>query len=174
MGIPETAIRCLGDHVQAERRDRDAFFLCDVQQMVDNILLRYFFELEMLAPGNDRRRDFVKLGRRKNKDRMGGRLLQSLQESIECLPRQHVDLVDDDNLIAAVDGFVLHPFPERSHLVDPSVGSPVDFQNIDGTVFIDFVAEFAFVAGIGCRAMLTIQRFGKNPRRRGFPHSSHA
>ena len=58
-------------------------------------------EVVDLAAREDGGQDLVLLGRGEDEDDMGGRFLQRLEEGIEGLLREHVDLVDDKDLVAS-------------------------------------------------------------------------
>ena len=141
--------------------------------MVDDVFLRDFFEFKMLATGDDGRRNLVELGRGENEDRMGRRLFQGLEKSIERFSCQHMNFIDDNDLIPAVNGPVLDAFPERPHLIDAPVGSAVDLEHIHGAVFVDLFTEFTFVAGGGCGPGLAVQGLGQDSGCGRFPDSPH-
>ena len=53
-------------------------------------------EIVDLAPRKDRRNDFVFLRSGQDEDGVCGWLFECLEEGIECLHREHVDLIDDE------------------------------------------------------------------------------
>ncbi len=61
------------------------------------------------------------LGSGKDKDDMAGRFFQGLQQGIESLPRQHVDFVDDVNLISTLRRCVTDILPQLPTLIDSSI-----------------------------------------------------
>jgi len=84
-----------------------------------------------------------------------------------------VHFIDDDDFVPAVDWFVLHSLPQRSHFIDPAVGSTVDLENIDGPVFVYGPALFTLVAWDGSRPLLTVEGLGQDPGSGGFSHPPH-
>ena len=63
-------------------------------------------EIVPLAPRDDRERYLVYFRRRKDEDRVSGRLFEGLQQRVEGRLGQHVDLVDDVDLVPALVGRV--------------------------------------------------------------------
>ena len=136
-------------------------------------LSRDLLEFEMLAAGNDRGRDLVELRRREDEDGVGGRLLEGLEQGVERGPGDLVDLVDDDDLVPAVDRLVLNALAEGPDLVDAAARGAVDLEDVDGAVLDDRHAFLADVAGRGRRALDAVQGFGQDPggrRLAGAPH----
>ena len=66
-----------------------------------------------------------------------GRVLPGSSKSIEGLGRQHVYLVDDKHLVAAVLGLVPYLFNKRTNVLHAVVGSRIQLKNVKGSVFIE-------------------------------------
>ena len=98
------------------------------------------------------------LGGRQYEKHKGRRFLQGFQQGIESLVGQHVDFVDDVNLIAGLRRRELHVFPQVADLVDPPVGGGVDLIDIHRRAFVDQLAGTATVAGRRRRSFLAVQR----------------
>ncbi len=60
-------------------------------------------EVETLTARQDRHRDLADLGRREDEFGMLRRFLERLQQGVEGRGREHVDLVDDIDLVARRD-----------------------------------------------------------------------
>ena len=58
-------------------------------------------ELEVLGPAADGRQHLLRVGGGEHEDDVGGRFLQRLQQGVGSRGREHVDLVDDVDLLAA-------------------------------------------------------------------------
>ena len=80
---------------------------------------------------------------------MFGRLLKGLQQRVERLGREHVDFIDDVNLVATLGGAVTDRVPQFPDIVDAAVGCPVYFQDINGVSLCDFATVGALVARNG-------------------------
>ena len=59
------------------------------------------------------------------------RLFERLQQGVERLRREHVDFVDDVDLVACPAGPKLHVLPQFADLVDAAVAGAVDLQHVD-------------------------------------------
>ncbi len=80
--VPVRSVGVHGHDVQGLVLDPDALGLADVLQPRSDVRDRATAEIELLASRPDRNRDVVRLGSGKDEDRMRGRLLQCLEESI--------------------------------------------------------------------------------------------
>ncbi len=127
-------------------------------------------EVEALAAGQDGDRDFVNLGRGEHEHHVRRRLFQGLQQRVERVCRQHVHLVDDEDLAARPSGQVAHPFQHRFGLLDLGVGGGVDLDDVDRTAAGNLLAEVADATGLGGGALLAGERLGQDARRAGLPY----
>src|SRR5690606_37341506 len=93
----------------------------DFPQLFDEFRRAKAVEVKTLAARGNGRRNLVRLGGGKDKDDVGRRLLQDLQEGVEGLVGQHVDFVDDVDFVPAVRRRVVHPVPDLAYLVDAAV-----------------------------------------------------
>jgi hypothetical protein len=101
------------------------------------------------------------------------RLFQRLQQRIEGLPRQHVDFVDDVDLVARLGRPVAHLLDDLAHVVDAGPGGRVHLDDVGVARLEDRLAmgaEFRHVDGearIRCPA-----RCSSAPARSAAPSSS--
>ena len=83
-------------------------------------------------------------------------LLDSLEEGIECALGEHVDLVDDINLVCRSCRSEINFLKDRPDVVDTVIGRSIHLGNIkDGTVQDAFACR-AFVAGVAVNGMLAV------------------
>ncbi len=151
LGVAHAAVGGLGDEGQPGGGDGDAFFLRDLHEVVDDVLVGDLAELEMLAAGNDRRRDLVELRRRENEHGVRRRLLERLEKGVEGMRREHVDFVDDEHLGAGIGGLVFDHLADGFDVVDLAVGGAVDLEDVDGAALMDGLAELAGALPVGAR-----------------------
>src|SRR5207253_1442493 len=83
-------------------------------------------EVEPLAARQDGDGDLVHLGGGEDELDVRRRLLKGLQQGVEGLLGEHVDFVDDVDLVARPGGAVLNVGPDVAHLVDPAVAGGQD------------------------------------------------
>src|SRR5256884_6386052 len=131
-------------------------------------------EVEPLAAGGDRQRDFVRFGRRQHKDDVWRRLLERLQQGVEGLRRQHVRLIDDVDLDLQNGRQILHPFPQVTDFVDAAVGGGIDLDQVDGRAASDLDAVRADAARLRALEVQTVDRLGQDPGGRRLPGASYA
>ena len=131
-------------------------------------------EIVALAARQDRGRDLVRLGGREDEHHVRRRLLQRLEQRVECAGRQHVDLVDDVDLALALGRHVARALAQRAHVVDAGVGRAVDLHHVDRSPLGDLTAEVARAAGVRGRPLGTAQRLGQDAGRAGLAHAARA
>ena len=75
--------------------------------------------------------DLLGLGGREDELHVLGRLLDDLEQGVEALRRDHVRLVDDVDLVAALCRAVRGPFAQVTGVVDTTVARGVDLDHVD-------------------------------------------
>jgi hypothetical protein len=121
-------------------------------------------QVETLAAREDRRGQLVHLGRGENELHVRGRFLQRLEQRVERRRRQHVDLVDDVNLVAALGRRVADVVAQLAHLLDTVVGRAVDLQHVERAALGDLLADFLLRIEVGGGAVGGLERLGENAR----------
>src|SRR5215472_1451688 len=106
--------------------------------MLGNQLNRYASEVVSLAAGKNGGKDLLRIGSRKQKLHMFGRLLESFEQGVEGRRREHVDFVDNVNFEFSAGRSVLARLAKLSHLLDAIVARAVDLENIQRSPFGDF------------------------------------
>ena len=162
--ITQTALRLNRNQAQRLRISLQAAALCHHRQMLSNLIHRHAAELKALAARMNRRRDFLRIRRRQNKNSVRRRLLQRFQQRIECRRRQHMHLVDDIHLITALDRRKRNLLLQLLDLVNTAVGRSVNLQNIHRGAGGNPLAIMTMTAGLGRRPLLTVQRLCQNTR----------
>ena len=98
------------------------------------------FEIETLAARQNRHGHLADLSRREDELHMRRRLFQRLQERIEGRGRQHVDFVDDVDLVACGDGRITHPIEQIAHIGHTGPRGRIEFQHIGMPALHDSLA----------------------------------
>ena len=163
--VAQAAVRLQRDEFERLVIGLRLHLVADVAQPPLDFADRDAAEIKALAARLNRRRHFVRLRRREDEHDMRGRLFERLQERVERLGRQHVHLVDDVDLVAALGGRELHRLAQAADLVDAAVRCRVDFEDVHGRAIHDALAALAFSARVWRRALLAVQRHRENLRR---------
>ena len=129
-------------------------------------------EVVALAAGQDGDGDLVHLGRGEDEHHVGRRLLQRLQQGVERLGREHVDLVDDVDLLAPLGRGVADGLAQVAGVLDAAVGGAVDLHHVDRLAADDLPAEVAHAAGRGGRPLRAAQRLGQDAGGAGLAHAA--
>ena len=136
-GVAGGAFGGAGDHGQRRVVDSDRFLRRDVLHQRDEPAGLDAAEVEALAAGQDGDRDLAHLGGGEDELHMLGRLFQRLQQAVEGGLRQHVDFVDDVDLVAGDRRLVAHRLDDLADVVDAGVGGGVHLDDVDVAAFHD-------------------------------------
>ena len=118
-------------------------------------------KIESLTAGNDRRREFLRLGRCQNEDNVLRRFLKRFQKRVESRGRKHVNLIDDEYAIFKLQRGELRLIDQLAHIVDAVVGCRVDLDDIGGSFLCD-PARFASRARIFAELVFPVPRDPQN------------
>ena len=115
------------------------------------------------------------LGRRHHENDVRRRLFDRLEQRVERRGRQHVDFVDDEDLVAIADRGNRQAFDNHlADVVDAGVGRGVDFEHVDVAAFGNLDARVAHAAGLGRRPLHAAQRPRQDARRRRLAAAARA
>ncbi len=166
-GVAQAAVgRARDEHQRGVVRD-DLLGVRDPAELVGDRPEADRLQLEDLRPRLDRRWHLLELGRRHHEEHVRRRLLERLEQGVERRPRQPVDLVDDEDLVAVAD----RPYPEAgdddvADLLDLRVRRGVDLEDVDVAPLGDLDARVAGSARVGGRPLHAVQRAREDPRGR--------
>ena len=167
--VPEASPRFPGDELEAPGTGRDVLFLDEVPQAVDDQGGGDQGEIKPLAAGLDGFRDLMGLGGGENENDVGRGLLQGFEQGVEGGGGEHVDLVNDVDLVSVAGGPVGDMLPELADVVHPGAGGPVDLDHVHRARGGDLPAGGALAAGGGGRALFAVQGLGHDSGQGGFP-----
>jgi len=102
-----------------------------------------------------------------------GRLLERLEQRVERRRGEHVDLVDDVDLVATHRGRVVDAGDDLlAHVVHAGAGGRVELYHVRVLAGGDEAALLAGAVGQGCRAPLAHERLGQDARHRGLSRAA--
>ncbi len=119
--------------------------------------------------------DLVQLGGRHHEDDVRRRLLDGLEEGVERRGREHVDLVDDEDLVAVAhrgDGEPLDD--DLADVVDAGVRGGVDLEHVDVASFGNLDAGVALAARLGRGPLHAVECAGQDARAGGLAAPARA
>ena len=167
--IPHAPFRRISNHPQRLFIIGQILLVQDKLHPLKRILGTDAVKIKPLHPGQDRQRNLVGFGRRQNKDYVGRRFFQCLQQGIEGPRRQHMHFVNNVDLVISLGGRVLSLITNVADFFDPVVGSRVNFDYVAKLAGCNGLTSRAFVAWLTIRLVMAINRLGKNLGGRGFP-----
>src|SRR3989304_6580525 len=121
----------------------------------------------------DRAGGLVRLCCRKYKDDVGRGLFQYLEEGVKCRGGEHVDFINNVDLVTPLQWGILRPLLELSHIIHTRMGCAVNLYDINGEPGCDVCTRLTLHAGNRCGAFGAIERLCQYPRHRGLPDTPH-
>ena len=115
-----------------------------------------------LATGQNRNRDLVCFRCRKNKNHICRRLLQRLEQRVECACRQHMHLINNVNLVFSLCRAVRYFFPDLPDIVHAVVRCRINLYDIHRSPGGNALTCRAFSTGTSVYRVFTIYCFCKN------------
>src|SRR5262249_541186 len=131
LGIAQTTIRPPCDGVRGRRLQFHFLLLCDELEMLRDQIGWNAMEIEPLATAQDGDRQLLWLGRGKAENDVLRRFFESLEERVGRLLGQHVNLVDDVNLVATFRRRVANVVAQLAHVVYSTIACRVELENIE-------------------------------------------
>ena len=140
-GVAERAVRAARD--QRERRVGrvDLLALADAPQHGDELLQARPLEDERLAARADGRQHAREVGRAEDEDEVGRRLLDQLQQRVPGLRGELVRLVDDVDLVAALDRLQHGALADLADVVDAALRGGVHLDHVERAAVRDRLAR---------------------------------
>ncbi len=164
-----------GDELQCLVVGGKTLLLAHIGQAVLDVLRLDAVELQPLAAGQDGLGHPLRVGGAQDEHDVGRRLLKGLEQGVECLRREHVDLVDDVDLETplgggegdAVDNLV-------AHVVHAGAGGRVQLVDVGVAALGNLAALLAGAVGVGRGAVLAQKGLGQQAGRGGLAGAARA
>ena len=164
----------LADQLQAPFFIGNVFGLQDVGQVSGHGGRADVAQTELHAARQHGDRHLLRIGGGQHEDDVGWRLFQRLQHGVEGVGGEHVDLVDDEDLVAAHRGQVGGVLQHHRHFLDLAVGGRVHLQIVGKAPLVHAPAGRAFTAGMGAHALFAVQGLGQDAGDGGLAHAPGA
>ena len=165
---------------RAHHEGQDALAHADVlldaqgRQVRAEDIRRHQAERVVVGTRADRADNTLGFRRRENKLDVLGRLLDELKQRIEALVRDHVGLVDDEDLVAVAHRREGGALTQVTRIVDAAMRGRVDLDDIERTWAAggQLAARFALAARGVRGALRAVQAAREDARRRGLAASA--
>ena len=166
--IAHAAFGVLGYEGERPLSHRDALLFADVCQPLDEIINADAVEVEALAARVDRIGDLVRKRGAQDEYRVRGWLLDAFEQRVECAVGEHVDLVDDVDLVAPAGRRVLQPADDLlAHILNARVRCGIQLVDIGMAALGDIDALVARQIRVCRRPLLALERLCQDPCGRG-------
>ena len=152
----------------------DPLAVCDASQNLHELRQPRPREDERLAARADGREHLPEVGRAEDEDEVWRRLLDQLQQRVEGGVRELVRLVEDVDLVAALDRLQHDALADLADVVDPALRGRVHLDHVERGAVGDRAACVAGLVRRRCRPVLAVQRLGEDARQRGLAGSARA
>ena len=146
----------------------DVFLGAQARQVGAEDVRRHQAERVVVGARADRADDALGFGRRKDELDVLGRLLDELEQRIEALVRDHVGLINDEDLVAVTHRRESGALAQVAGVVDAAVRGRVDLDHVEraGAAGGQLAARFALAAR-GVRGALRAVQTAREDARRG-------
>jgi len=99
---------------------------------------------------------------RQNKDNMGWRFFQCLEQSVRRFLGEHVNFIYNVDFVAGLVGGVVDFLPQVTDFINTAIAGSVNFNNIQGPPLGYCLAHGAGIAGLPFTTGQTIDGFGQD------------
>ena len=160
--VAHAAAGVMGDQVEGVAFELHALGHAHRAQARDDGLVGYAAEIEALATRMDGLRHLLRVGGCQDEHHVIGRFLQRLEQRVERRDGQHVDLVDDIDLITAARGRELHAVDDLlAHVLHARTACRVELVNVGVHALGDHLAILAGAVRVGRGTLFAQKRLGK-------------
>ena len=172
--VTHGTVGLFGKDVEGFVGSLDAFLFANVAEAAADLVYGQALEVKTLHTAQNRLRNLVDFGRCKNENHVGRRFFERLEESVEGACREHVDFVDDEDLVLADDGRVLHTFNHIADVVDAGVGGRIYFVDVHRVSAGDILAAVALPTRVQRVIALAVERAGEDAGASSLAHTTGA
>ena len=173
-GVSEGAVRAARDECECSVRRVDALAFADAAEHGDELLQPGPLEHECLATRADGGEDAREVGRAEDEDEVRWRLLDQLQQGVPRLGGELVCLVDDVDLVTALDRLQHGSFTNLADVVDAPLRCRVHLDDVERAAVGDRPGDGAVRVEVCVRATFGVHRLGENARHRRLARSARA
>ena len=132
-------------------------------------------EVKALDSREDRSQDLLRVGGAHDEDHVARGFLERLEQRVKRCRREHVDLVDDVDLVAAADGRVVNAADDLlADVVDTRTRGRVELEHVRVLACGDELALLAGAVGQVTCAALAHERLRQNARHGGLAGSARS
>ena len=168
-----------GDETQRLFCDLSALCFCDSLQHRNHDIRFNAPQIKSLTARQNCNGDFANFCGGKDKFHMRRRLLQGLEQRVESVGRQHVDLIDDIDLVACRGGTIGHRINNFANIANAGAAGGIHLHHVDMAPLHDGRAMLAAATGVDGWAACAIgtdaiHALGNDARSGGLAGSANA
>ena len=172
--IAHAAVRCARQQLQCRTIGVHFFGVQQVLQVTGNQRHRQALEIELQTARQHRSRQLLWIGGGQQELDVRWWFFQRFQQGVETVRRQHVDFVDQVDLVACARRRILDIVQQLAGILYLGAGGGIHFDQVHAAAFVDLHTTRTLTAGFGTDAGFTIQGFGKNTCNGGLAHAARA
>ena len=174
-GVAHAAAGVADDEVERGLVEGEALLRADVLEVRLDVGVADRAEVEALDAREDGLGDLLRVGGAEDEDDVLGWLLEGLEQRVERLCREHVDLVDDVELVAAAHGGVADAVDDLlAHVVDARARRGVELVDVGVLAGGDQPALLARAVGQVAGGLLAHERLREDARHGGLARAARA
>ena len=140
--------------------------------MLNNVICCNSSKIKSLASALNSIKNFMNFCCCKNENYIFRRFFKRFQKSIKRMICKHMNFVNNINFVSAVYWNVLNFFKNTLRILNLSITSSIDFNNINRHRVCNISTAFTLTARMNCRPVFAVQRFCKNSCSRSFTGSA--
>ncbi len=164
-----------GNHGESLGFCGKSLLLADEGQVILDLCIGDGVEVEALHTGEDGCRNHLRIGGTEDEDHVRRRLFQGFEQRVEGRLGEHVDLVDDIDLVFTLGGGEVHAVDDLvAHRVDAGAAGSIELMDVGMVALGNGLAGLAGAIRQLPFTLLAQQRFGENARHGGFAGAARA
>ena len=162
-GVAHAAARVANHEVKGLVLIREALLVANLGQVGMHLVVADGMEVEALHTRQDRGENLLRVGGAHDEHHVRRRLFEGLEQRVEGRRGQHVDLIDDVDLVAATHRREVDAVDDLlAHVVDARAAGRVELVDVGVVTGGDEPALLAGAVGQVARALLALERLGED------------
>ena len=177
--VTDRAIGSTGNQCHGFRFNGDVFLFRDALEVVDQHFRRDATQIKAHTARQHGHRHLADFGGGEDENNARWRFLKRLQERVERALRQHVNLIDDVDLVPCLGRGIARAVDHFAHVIDAGIRRRIHLDHVYMAALGNRLADRAVIGGADGRLALAIgadivEGTGDQPRGGGLADTAHA